>query len=144
MNNYFWRIMRKISIASGGFDPIHVGHLELFEKTKTFSDELWVIVNTDEFLTIKKGKPFMPFAERIKIVEAIKWVNKVIPSIDKNQTVIATLEKIVKNENVQFYFVNGGDRNCSNIPEAKICDKYGIIMIDGLGNKIQSSSRLTI
>ena len=62
----------KVSIVSGGFDPVHVGHLELFQKARDLSDALWVIVNSDDFLTNKKGEPFMPFDERATILSNCK------------------------------------------------------------------------
>ena len=86
----------KVSIVSGGFDPIHVGHIELFERARELSDELWVILNTDDFLTNKKGKPFMPFEERRKILKSLRVVDVVIPCIDKDQTVCKTLKKLKK------------------------------------------------
>ena len=68
----------KLAIVSGGFDPVHVGHIELFEKAKSLADDLIVIVNTDEFLTNKKGEPFMPLKERMTIIQALKPVKLTI------------------------------------------------------------------
>ena len=84
----------KISIISGGFDPIHVGHIELMQKAREISDALLVIVNDDDFLINKKGKLFMPFDERAKIIQSIQYVSGVVKSIDKDQTVCETLENI--------------------------------------------------
>ena len=84
----------KVSIVSGGFDPIHVGHIELFERARQLSDELWVILNTDDFLTNKKGKPFMPFEERRKILKSLTVVDLVVPCVDKDQTVCKTLKRL--------------------------------------------------
>ena len=135
----------KVSIVSGGFDPVHVGHIELFEKARELSDELWVILNTDEFLANKKGKPFMPFGERRKIIKSLRMVDAVIPCIDQDQTVCKTLKRLSKvAPNDKLFFCNGGDRvNGEVTPEHKLCEEMGIETIYGLGDKIQSSSWLT-
>ena len=137
----------KVSIVSGGFDPVHVGHIELFERARDLSDELWVILNTDEFLANKKGKPFMTFEERRKILKSLSVVDVVIPCIDKDQTVCKTLKRLKKTTavtNTELFFCNGGDRtNGKNTPEHKVCEEIGIKTIYGLGDKIQSSSWLT-
>ena len=73
---------KKLAIVSGGFDPVHVGHLELFERAKSIADDLFVIVNDDAFLERKKGKPFMPLNERLKIIESLKPVTMVVESSD--------------------------------------------------------------
>jgi cytidyltransferase-like protein len=136
----------KIAIISGGFDPIHVGHIELMEKAKSIADSLVVIVNDDDFLTRKKGKPFMPLKERIKIVRSIKYVDMAIKSVDKDQTVCETLKGLAscKTSNEKLLFCNGGDRTSGeNTPEHKLCLELGIEPVYGLGDKIQSSSWLT-
>ena len=137
----------KVSIVSGGFDPLHVGHIELFERAKKLSDELWVILNSDKFLTNKKGKPFMPFDERKKILKSLRVVDLVIPCIDKDQTVCKTLKKLKKPlaiTDTELFFCNGGDRTSGkNTPEHKLCEEIGIETVYGLGKKIQSSSWLT-
>ena len=135
----------KVSIVSGGFDPVHVGHLELFNHARALSDELWVILNTDDFLANKKGKPFMPFDERRIILKALKVVNLVVPCVDKDDTVCETLKKLTKVAlpTDKLCFCNGGDRTSGeNTPEHKICEKLGIETVYGLGDKIQSSSWL--
>lgn len=136
----------KVSIVSGGFDPIHVGHIELFERARQLSDELWVILNTDDFLTNKKGKPFMPFEERRKILKSLTVVDLVVPCVDKDQTVCKTLKRLKKTTAVtdtQLFFCNGGDRTSGkNTPEHKLCEEIGIKTVYGLGDKIQSSSWL--
>lgn len=136
----------KLSIVSGGFDPLHVGHLELFERAKSLADDLIVIVNTDEFLISKKGKPFMPLKERMTIVQALKPVKLTIKSIDKDQTVCASVKfvnEMYKKKYDEIMFCNGGDRTSGeNTPEHKICEEIGVKTIYGLGDKIQSSSWL--
>lgn len=128
--------MKKVAI-SGYFDPIHVGHLELIKKAKALGDYLIVIVNNDCQSVLKKGKPFIKQDERMKIVEAIKGVDEVFLSVDKDKSICESLRKV--NPDV---FANGGDRHQEEIPEAVVCKELGIEMIDGLGDKIQSSSDL--
>ncbi len=123
--------------ASGGFDPLHVGHVEYLEHAKSLGDKLVVIVNTDDFLLRKKGYAFMPLEERMKIVQALKCVDEVVACIDKDQSVCETLRMLKPN-----IFAKGGDRNIGNIPEAVVCSEVGITIVDGLGAKIQSSSDL--
>jgi cytidyltransferase-like protein len=137
----------KISIVSGGFDPLHVGHIELFNSARKLSDALFVILNTDRFLFEKKSRVFMPFAERKVMVESVKGVDLVVPCIDDDNTVCKTLEKLsslVEAVDADLLFCNGGDRtNGENTPEHKICEKLNIETVYGLGDKIQSSSWLT-
>lgn len=127
----------KIVVASGYFDPIHVGHLEYLERSKILGDKLVVIVNNDNQAKLKKGKPFMPCKERVKIVNSLKCVDYAIESIDTDRTVCKTLEFLKPN-----IFTNGGDQFNDSIPEQIICDKLNIDLVDSLGDKIQSSSNL--
>ena len=138
---------KKLAIVSGGFDPVHVGHLELFERAKSIADDLFVIVNDDCFLERKKGKPFMRLNERLKIIESLKPVTMVVESSDYDDTVCNTLQWICalyKNEYKRMMFCNGGDRtNKEDTPEHIKCEQLGIKPVYGLGKKIQSSSWLT-
>jgi D-beta-D-heptose 7-phosphate kinase/D-beta-D-heptose 1-phosphate adenosyltransferase len=135
---------KKAVIVSGYFNPIHKGHLEYFNNAKSLADELFVIVNSDFQRDLKGSKEFQIEAERLLIVSNIKAVDKAILSIDKDRTVCATLEKIANEFGASYYlaFANGGDQNNDTIPERQICDAVGIALIDGLGDKIQSSSWL--
>ena len=137
----------KLSIVSGGFDPVHVGHLELFERARSIADKLFVIVNHDEFLINKKGKPFMPFEERIKIVQALKPIKFTFKSIDKDHRVCESIKAVYnkyKDKYDKIIFCNGGDRTCAeDTPEDKLCEEIGVQTVYGLGDKIQSSSWLT-
>ena len=128
----------KVVAISGYFDPIHVGHLEYINMAKKLGDKLVVIVNNNYQCELKKGKPFMDEKDRVTIVSNLKNVDEVFLSIDKDKTVCASLEKI--NPDI---FANGGDRKNYEIPESVICKKYDIKIIDGLGEKIRSSSDLT-
>ena len=112
---------------------------------KNNSDELFVIVNSDLQKRIKRGsKAFQDEKERMIIVSNIKAVDKAILSIDKDRTVCATIEKIVNEwgNKYEFTFANGGDQNNDTIPEKPMCEKLNVRLIDGLGEKIQSSSWL--
>ena len=136
----------KLAIVSGGFDPVHVGHIELFEKAKDMADDLLVIVNDDAFLERKKGKPFMPLTERLKVVESLKPVTMVVESFDEDDTVCNTLQWIralYKSKYKHMMFCNGGDRTGKGeTPEHITCEQIGIKPVYGLGEKIQSSSWL--
>jgi len=129
--------MKRVAV-SGYFDPIHIGHLEYLKLAKELGDKLVVIVNNNDQCILKKGKPFMDELDRVKIVKSLKMVDEVFLSIDKDKTVCASLEEIKPD-----IFANGGDRSTGEVPESSICKKYNIKMIDGLGNKIRSSSDLT-
>lgn len=135
---------RKIVVAvSGGFDPLHIGHVELFEEAKKLGDQLVVIVNNDNWLRAKKRHIFMSQKERKKILEALRVVDKVIltthPKNPKDMSVCRELEKIKPD-----IFANGGDRTKKNIPEVATCEKIHCRMVFGVGpsGKMQSSSWL--
>jgi glycerol-3-phosphate cytidylyltransferase/D-beta-D-heptose 7-phosphate kinase/D-beta-D-heptose 1-phosphate adenosyltransferase len=136
--------MKKGIIVSGYFNPIHKGHIEYFNAAKAKGDELIVIVNSDLQRHLKGSKEFQLEAERFFIVSNIKSVDKVYLSIDKNRTVCDTLAMINKDLGGEYElaFANGGDQNNQSIPEAPICADLNITLIDGLGEKIQSSSWL--
>ena len=131
--------MKTISVAvSGYFDPIHVGHLDYLEHAKKLGDKLVVIVNNNHQCVLKKGKPFMDELDRMRIVKSLHMVDEVFLSVDSDRSVCKSLEEIKPD-----IFANGGDRANSEIPESTICSKYNIQIIDGLGDKIRSSSSLT-
>ena len=129
--------MKKIAI-SGYFDPIHLGHIEYINNAKKLGVWLVVIVNNNNQCALKKGKYFMDERDRVLIVKNLKAVDEVFLSIDKDKTVSKSLEKLKPS-----VFANGGDRKNYEIPESKICNLHGIKIIDGLGDKIRSSSDLT-
>src|SRR3990167_1510231 len=110
---------KKITVAvSGYFNPLHVGHLEMMAKAKKLGDRLVVIVNNDHQVKLKGKVPFLNQADRVKIISAIKWVDKVFLSIDRDPSVCKSLAKVKPD-----IFAQGGDRKKGNIPEAeeKIC-----------------------
>ena len=131
--------MEKIVCVSGYFDPVHVGHIEYFQNSKKIGTKLMVIINNDEQAILKKGKSFMHLDERVKIIEEFRCVDMVVKSIDTDRTVCKTLETV---EPKPYYFCNGGDQNNNTIPETDVCNKRGIELRDGFGDKIQSSSWL--
>jgi len=130
---------KKIVVAvSGYFNPLHVGHLEMIEKSRKLGDKLVAIVNNDHQVKLKGSVPFMSQADRLKIVSALKYVDEVFLSIDRDATVCKSLAKVKPN-----IFANGGDRKSLNdVPEFGVCSKLGIKMVDGLGKKIRASSKL--
>ena len=134
----------KAIIVSGYFNPLHKGHLELFTNAKNEGDALWVIVNSDLQRELKGSKVFMDEDERLIIVKAIGVVDKAIVSIDKDKTQCASLSFLAKEYSADYdlFFANGGDQNNDSIPEVTICKELGIELIEGLGEKIQSSSWL--
>lgn len=135
---------RKAIIVSGYFNPIHKGHLEYFNNAKAMGDELFVIVNNDHQRVLKGSKEFQQEEERLFIVSNIRAVDKAFLAVDLDRTVRASI-KMIQNQYGDKYdlsFANGGDQNNDSIPEAPICNELGIDLIDGLGDKIQSSSWL--
>jgi cytidyltransferase-like protein len=136
--------MEKAIIVSGYFNPLHKGHLELFRRSKLKADKLWVIVNSDLQRELKGSEPFMDESERLEIVKAIRFVDYALISLDTDKTQCNTLEKFYEmfGETYELAFANGGDQTNDTIPERDICEKLGIELIDGMGEKIQSSSWL--
>ena len=123
--------------VSGGFDPIHKGHVQMIREASEYGKVI-VILNSDDWLVRKKGYKFMPFEERAYIVGSIKGVSIVSSVDDSDGTVCKALEKIKP-----VYFANGGDRYETNTPEMSVCEALGIEMLWNIGGgKIQSSSNL--
>lgn len=136
--------MKKAVIVSGYFNPIHKGHLEYFHNAKSHGDALFVIVNSDHQRALKGSKEFQDEQERVFIVSSLRVVDKVFLSIDEDRTVCETIAHIHKEfgNTYALAFANGGDQNNDTIPERPVCERLGISLIDGLGDKIQSSSWL--
>ena len=134
----------KIVIVSGYFNPLHKGHIEYFIKAKEFGDKLYVIVNNDKQRELKGSKHFQDEDERLLIIQNLKMVDRGVLSIDLDRTVCRTIEIIhsLEDPTDEIFFANGGDQRNDTIPERHTCDWLGIKLIDGLGNKIQSSSWL--
>ena len=135
---------QKAIIVSGYFNPVHKGHIEYFYSARQVADKLIVIVNNDYQRNLKGSKEFMKEDERVMIVKELKIVDYVYLSIDEKKDVSLSIKKINDELSHQYVllFGNGGDQNNDTIPETNICKELNIKLIDGLGDKIQSSSWL--
>ncbi len=137
------RAKETVVAVSGGFDPIHVGHVRMFQEAKKLGDRLVVILNNDHWLKAKKGYVFMPQEERKEIIEAIAGVDRVVltrhPENPTDMSVCAELRRLKPD-----IFANGGDRHQANVPEVPVCAAIGCEMVFnvGRGGKMQSSSWL--
>lgn len=131
--------MRKIVVAtSGHFNPLHKGHIRYLKEAKKLGDWLVVIVNNDEQVKLKGSVPFMNEKERKEIIEALRCVDEVVISIDKDRSVVQSLN-IIKPD----IFAKGGDSTPNNVPEIALCKKLGIqVVFEVGGKKVQSSSKL--
>ncbi|OGI95737.1 hypothetical protein A2917_00245 [Candidatus Nomurabacteria bacterium RIFCSPLOWO2_01_FULL_42_17] len=136
---------KKIVMVSGGFDPVHIGHVRLFKEAKRLGDELVVVINNDNWLKLKKGYVFMPEHERKEIIEAFEPVDRVILSSHKKNTKDISISKDILSLRPHI-FAKGGDRHTGNLPtpEVLVCDKIGCKIVNdvGFGGKVQSSSEL--
>ena len=147
MNREDW--IKNVIIVSGGFDPVHKGHIRMFREAANFGANVIVGLNSDEWLTRKKGKPFMKWDERAEILESCKFINQVIPFDDSDDTANDAIKRVFDMYNADssdynIYFANGGDRGKGNVPEMSVCKNLNVVMLWGIGGgKIQSSSWLT-
>ena len=134
--------MKKIVLVTGGFDPLHKGHVSYFEAAKKLGDILIVGVNSDEWLIRKKGRPFMRHADRMSLVQSMRVVDQVIDFDDADGTAKQAIHQVrLRNPHDLIIFANGGDRTKDNIPEMDMRDlnmrfEFGV----GGTNKINSSS----
>lgn len=136
----------KLVIVSGYFNPLHGGHLNLFEAAAKLGDRLLVIVNNDKQQLLKKGKIILDEQNRLRLIRALRVADEVVLSIDEDGTQRETLDTIAKlfagNE---IIFANGGDRNATaDIPEAEVCQQHGITLQFCVGDseKYDSSTRI--
>lgn len=135
----------KVIILSGGFDPVHEGHISMFAEAKAYYDYVIVGVNSDSWLTRKKGKPFMQREARISVLESIKYIDKVLTFDDSDGTAISLLQDCRRlYPHCNLTFGNGGDRSNKNYPEVDFCLSNSITLNDTVGgnNKLNSSSIL--
>ena len=153
---------KNVIIVSGGFDPVHKGHMRMFREAANLGANVVVGLNSDDWLSRKKGKPFMNFEERKEILEGFKYVNQVVPFDDSDDTacdLIRRVNSIYEGDEFEYdyedaghngmvgyyeiYFANGGDRTTDNVPELDTCKNLNVVMLWGVGGgKIQSSSWL--
>ena len=131
-------------ILSGGFDPVHKGHVRMFKEASNLGHQVIVGLNSDEWLSRKKGKPFMEWEERAEILESCKFVTQVMSMVDDDDTACDIIKSVSKMyEGYNIYFANGGDRGKGNTPEMNTCREKDVTMLWGIGGgKIQSSSWL--
>lgn len=145
----------KVILISGGFDPIHKGHIECIQNAKKLADQVWIGLNNEDWLKNKKGKAFMKDNERKFIMENITGVDYVYimnPRLDNDITAVDFIDHSVKKYKVDFgkweeknmAFGNGGDRVQGSAPsvEEEVCKSWDIDLVWGLGDKVQSSSWL--
>jgi D-beta-D-heptose 7-phosphate kinase/D-beta-D-heptose 1-phosphate adenosyltransferase len=135
---------KNATIVSGYFNPLHKGHIEYINTAKFSTDILFVIINNDLQRELKGSKEFQNETERLLIISNLKAVDYALISIDKDRSVCKTIAHIFENYNHKFCFsfANGGDQDNNSIPETSVCEALGIELLDGLGDKIQSSSWL--
>ncbi len=158
--NKDWR--KSVIILSGGFDPVHKGHLRMFREASWLGHQVIVGLNSDDWLTRKKGKPFMPWEERKEVLESMRYINQVLPFDDSDDTACDLIRRVhtIYNSKAydhnysdlpqqgmmdyyKIYFANGGDRGKGNVPELDVCKDLNVVMLWGIGGgKIQSSSWL--
>ena len=131
----------RIAVVSGGFDPLHTGHINLLESASAFGDKLIVLVNSDDWLTRKKGRPFMPFEERSTIIQRMDMVDNVYGVDDKDGSVTRGLIDVRNafGHDHEYIFCNGGDRGKDNIPEMEV-EGYDFKFSVGGNHKANSSS----
>ena len=134
----------KIVLVTGGFDPLHSGHIEYFNAAKELGDKLIVGINSDEWLARKKGQPFMPWKERAAIVANLQVIDRVINFDDSDNSAKDAIRKARSIfPNHEIIFANGGDRTKDNIPEMELLNEYlnlRFVFAVGGENKLNSSS----
>lgn len=131
----------KVVLVTGGFDPIHSGHIAYFEAAKKLGDMLIVGVNSDMWLSRKKGKPFMSITERIAIIKNLKMVDNVFAFADDDSTACDAIQKALNTyPDATIVFANGGDRNSNNIPEMEMEGTERVEFLFGVGGEDKKNS----
>ena len=134
--------MRELVLVSGGFDPIHSGHIYLIQEASKYGDVI-VLLNSDKWLREKKGREFLPFVERETIMKSLKNVIDVLSFNDSDKTCVDGIRKAInKYPDHKIIFANGGDRDNETTPgpEKKFCDGNNITTLWGVGGKNKSNS----
>ena len=129
---------RKTILVSGGFDPVHIGHIRMITEASQYGD-VFVVANSDDWLYRKKGFVFMEFEERAEILSSVKGVIKVSGVDDSDSTVCEAIRRLKPD-----YFANGGDRKKHNTPEQSVCEELGIEMLWGVGGDYKANSSSTL
>ena len=130
-------VQNKMVCVSGGFDPVHIGHLRLMQAAAEYGQVI-AIVNSDDWLMRKKGYVFMPFAERCELIEGFSCVARTVAVDDSDGSVCEALKRLKPD-----FFANGGDRKGDNTPEVGLCQSLGIELLWNMGgDKIRSSSEM--
>lgn len=130
----------KVVLVTGGFDPLHSGHIEYFKAARSLGDKLVVGINTDSWLTRKKGRPFMPISERTSIIQNLSMVDHCVLFDDDDNTSIEAIKNVkMMYPDAHIIFANGGDRTKDNIPEMVFEDVEFVFGVGG-NNKANSSS----
>ena len=130
-----------IIVVSGGFDPLHSGHINMFKQANELGP-IWLLLNTDEWLQKKKGYIFLSYKEREIILTSNRFIDRVIKATDKDDTVVNNLKEFVNND-LEFAFANGGDRIPTTTPEMAYCLEHNIPMLFNIGGtKTESSSKI--
>jgi D-beta-D-heptose 7-phosphate kinase/D-beta-D-heptose 1-phosphate adenosyltransferase len=134
------KIKKDIVLVSGGFDPIHSGHIKLIKEASNYGDII-VLLNSDNWLRKKKGKEFLSFDERKIILNSIKNVIDVVPCGNEDKTCIDGIKlAISKYSKNKIFFANGGDRNDNTTPETIFCNQNNIETLWGIGGNKKSNS----
>ena len=131
-----------VVLVTGGFDPLHSGHLAYFKAAKELGDKLVVGINSDEWLTRKKGRPFMPFQERAEIIKGLSIVDQIISFDDSDDTACGAIYKtLATHGDIKIIFANGGDRTDANIPEMSTYESTRYVdFVFGVGGEDKKNS----
>jgi cytidyltransferase-like protein len=136
----------KVVIVSGFFNPLHGGHLDMIEAAADMGGKLIVIVNNDKAQLLKKGKIILPEQNRMRLINALRYVDEGVLAIDDDTTIVRTLEQVAKQHpDDELVFANGGDRDSEKaVPEADVCHRYNIQMVFDAGGTEKSDSSTRI
>ena len=134
---------KRIVAVSGGFDPVHIGHIRMFKKARSLGDHLVVILNNDHWLHTKKGYAFMPQQQRAEVLKSIRWVDEVVITKHKKGDPDTSVCKALKALRPHI-FANGGDRKNDTTPEVQLCRELGITLVFNTGGGKANSSSILV